>query len=301
MLTIFSTPKPFKGQANIAQRNAIRSWTLLHPDVEVILIGDDEGAAEVAREFHIRHEPQVRRAELGPKYLDFIFNRAQEIARHEVLCYANCDIMLMSDFRRAVERVAAGQKPFLMVGRRWDTDVTELWDFGLPDWEERLRRRALRQGLQRHPTWIDYFVFSRGLYYQKMPPFVIGRPSWDPWIIWYARASQARVIDASLAVVAVHQNHDYSYHPQGARGVSQDELARKNRQLAGGWTHWHTTDSASHVLTPHGVRRRYGAWLVPVDQNLRQLATRVWWSILDLTRPIRHRLGIRRMALGGPK
>ena len=62
MLTIFSTPKPFVGHIDIIQRNAIKSWTLLHPDVEVILFGDEEGAAEVCQEFGIRHEPEVTSA-----------------------------------------------------------------------------------------------------------------------------------------------------------------------------------------------------------------------------------------------
>ena len=67
MLTLFSTAKPFLGHSGIIQRNALQSWKLLHPDVEVILFGDDEGAAEVARELGIRHEPQVDRHPLGIK------------------------------------------------------------------------------------------------------------------------------------------------------------------------------------------------------------------------------------------
>jgi hypothetical protein len=48
MLTFFTTAKPFVGHSGIIQRNALRSWKLLDPDVEVILFGDEEGAAEVS-------------------------------------------------------------------------------------------------------------------------------------------------------------------------------------------------------------------------------------------------------------
>ena len=65
MLPIFSTPKPFNGQGKVIQRNALKSWTLLHPDVEVILFGDEEGAAETCRDLGIHHEPHVRRNEHG--------------------------------------------------------------------------------------------------------------------------------------------------------------------------------------------------------------------------------------------
>jgi len=72
MLTLFSTAKPFHGHNGIIQRNALKSWTLLHPSVEIILFGDDEGAAEVCAEYGLRHEPHVERHESGVKRLNYI-------------------------------------------------------------------------------------------------------------------------------------------------------------------------------------------------------------------------------------
>jgi len=46
VLTFFTTAKPFLGHAKIIQRNALKSWTLVHPDVEVIVFGDEHGSAE---------------------------------------------------------------------------------------------------------------------------------------------------------------------------------------------------------------------------------------------------------------
>src|ERR1700686_122953 len=102
MLMIFATPKPFEGHIDVIQRNAIESWTLLHPDCEVILFGDEPGTAEISRELGIRHIPDVRRSEFGTKRLDYMFARAQESARNDLLCYSNCDIILTQSFRDAV-------------------------------------------------------------------------------------------------------------------------------------------------------------------------------------------------------
>ena len=55
MLTLFAIPKAFRGEFNQIQRNAITSCTLLEPKPEIILLGDDEGTAEVAKEFGVRH------------------------------------------------------------------------------------------------------------------------------------------------------------------------------------------------------------------------------------------------------
>jgi hypothetical protein len=46
MLTFVTTAKPFLRHDSVIQRNALKSWTLLRPDVEVILFGDDAGAAD---------------------------------------------------------------------------------------------------------------------------------------------------------------------------------------------------------------------------------------------------------------
>ena len=295
MLTLFSTPKPFQGHSNVIQRNALRTWTLLRPDVEVILFGDDEGTAEVCRDLGIRHEPQVRRNEHGTKYLNYIFDRANEIARHNILCYANCDIMLTSDFLTALELTSRAHSKFLMIGRRWDTDITELWDFEQADWAHRLRSLALLKGKQNGPSWVDYFCFSRGLYHGKMPPFLIGRHGWDPWLTWFARESMVPLIDASRAVVAVHQNHDYAYLKQGAAALQGNAEAEYNSNLPTGseWRYYTVNASTERVI--HGqLRPNRLAWLGPIQQWVVSKFYSIWFSFLRLTRPLRHPLGLRR-------
>src|SRR4029077_5040800 len=115
IVTLFTTGKAFTGHSGVIQRNALESWKRLPGNVEVILFGDDVGAAEIAKELGLRHEPHVERNRLGSKRVDYLFGRAQEIARHEVLCYCNCDIILLGDFCAALERVRERHKRFLMV------------------------------------------------------------------------------------------------------------------------------------------------------------------------------------------
>ena len=49
--TIFACPKSFNGANAVMQVNAIKSWTLLKPQPENILFGDEEGIAEAAKKF----------------------------------------------------------------------------------------------------------------------------------------------------------------------------------------------------------------------------------------------------------
>ena len=273
------------------QRNALHSWKRLHADVEVILFGDDAGAAEVAGELGIRHEPRVERNRFGSKRIDFMFARAQEIARHEVLCFCNCDIILLPEFCAAVERVRAGHERFLMVGRRWDTLIQEAVDFGDAEWGARLAELAHERGVQQAGWSIDYFAFRRGLY-GEIPAMVIGRIWWDHWLVWKAREAGAAVVDASEVVTAIHQNHDYGYHPAGAAGVWSDEQAKENYRLAGGRWHLRTIDDATHILGAEGERGNLRRLWAPCWRYARPRVMPAWFALLDLTRPVRRALGI---------
>jgi hypothetical protein len=84
-MPVFCAAKAFEGHSGIIQRNALKSWALLHPDVEVILLGDYKGAAEIAAEMGLGHQPHVERNEFGTKRLDSMLWHAQAMARHQLL------------------------------------------------------------------------------------------------------------------------------------------------------------------------------------------------------------------------
>ena len=292
MISFFTTAKPFSGHSRIIQRNALQSWKRLHPDVEVILFGDDPGAAEVSAELGLRHHPEVQCNEYGTKRLGYMFARAQDIARHDLLCYINCDIILFKDFARALARVHAAHSSFLMVGRRWDIDIDHPIDFHEHGVDERLQQLALQKGVLRTPDAVDYFAFPRGLY-EDVPELVVGRIWWDHWLVWKARQLRADVVDVSRQVTAIHQNHGYAYHPAGAKGVWQDEQAFRNYQLAGGKWHLYTIADATHILDTDTEHRNAKRFFAPYWRVLRPKLIPAWFAFLDLSRPVRHFLGLR--------
>jgi hypothetical protein len=271
MITLFTTAKPFRGHSEVIQRNAIGSWRLLHPECEIILFGDDEGAAEIAREFGLCHIPDVARNEHGTPLLNVMFDAAQQIATHSVLCYVNADIILMSDLVAAVRRIPF--RRFLMVGQRWDVDLDQPWDFSQPEWETRMRQQVSSRGSLHPPYGIDYFVFPRG-FWGDMPPFAVGRTAWDNWLIYAARGQEAAVIDATRAVMAVHQNHARVFEGTRWAGTREYPEAKRNLELAGGWPHVFTLRDATWLLTAR--------WLTPAltRQHLRRR-----WQVLPILHP----------------
>ena len=276
MLTFFTTAKPFRGHSAVIQRNALQSWRLLHPEVEVILFGNDEGAAEVCADLGLGYEPHVERHESGMKYLDYMFARAQLIARHKYLCYSNCDIVLMQDFWQAFERTFAWRQRFLLVGQRWDTDVAEPLDFKQAEWAESLQGFAKREGFHQHTDFADFFVFPKGLY-DKVPPLVVGRSAWDAWLIWTAISEGVAAVDCSSFVVPVHT----------------DALAMRNRELSGGGKQLRTIIDSTHRFRKDGNIR----W-APLRRHIPRPAIRKYWqSLLVRSFSWRARLGLQKQTL----
>lgn len=290
MITFFTTAKPFSGHSKVIQRNALASWKSLHPNAEVMLFGNEEGAAETATELGIRYVPNVKRLAQGPKLLASFFDEAQRLARNDLLCYANCDILLTRDFLHAVNVVDMIRGAFLMVGRRWSLEQLEtLQPAG---WEREITERAHREGKLFSGDWIDYFVFRKGFYLDQLPDFVIGRVYWDQWLVWKAKNKGAKLVDASRCVTAIHQNHDYGYQTNGKAGVWSDELSRRNYRLAGGRWHLCTIDDATHVLGPEGLNANIGHKRRVMKRLIRNAKDEVWTAALDWSRPVRRAMKV---------
>jgi len=185
-ITLFTMPKPFTGHIATIQRNALKSWQKLSPQPEIIILGDEEGVAEIAQEYGLRHIPTIATNEYGTPLVSAIFETAQREGSNELMAYVNTDIILFSGFTSTVSRVAEATDTFLMIGRRWDLCIWEELDFIVPSWEETLLNRAYQQGFLHENTGIDYFAFRKGLY-DEILPFAVGRTAWDNWLIWYAK------------------------------------------------------------------------------------------------------------------
>ena len=85
MMTIFTVPRPFKGEFDIIQRNGIKSWTLLEPKCEIILFGNEEGAAKAATELGVKHIAELEINEFGTPMLEDMLAKAKKFASNGIL------------------------------------------------------------------------------------------------------------------------------------------------------------------------------------------------------------------------
>jgi hypothetical protein len=283
VITIFSIPKAFSGPVAAAQSAAVRSWIALG-DVQVALVGDDEGVREAASEAGVGHISGVAHSGQGTPRLDDAFARVDAVAEHSVHCFVNSDIILLDDFLPALRVVRDFAPRTLMVGQTRDLARPAHLDVTVPGWASILREQALREGVLRGTAAIDYFVFDAGLF-RDLPPFLVGRAGFDNWLIWRSRSLGVPVVDVTADVVAVHQTHDYDHLSGGKEQAYLGDEATRNRELAGGKGHLYSICDASHLLRNGrvvrnpwatfraGDRLRRARWKLGLDRPPRPLET----------------------------
>lgn len=204
MLTICSCPKAWRGEIATIQTNAVRSWRRL--GCEVVLIGNDEGVADAAELLGTRHAPEVERNDHGTPLVSSILATIRRTAPTDLVCLVNSDIILTGDVVGAAG-VAARLGQFLLVGERRNAEIGRAIDFD-SDWMREIELLPYKPGRRAR----DYFIFRRDMF-AELPPFAVGRGRWDTFLVGESLACGIPVVDATQAVTAIHQNHDFAHIP----------------------------------------------------------------------------------------
>lgn len=246
LLTIFTVPKPFTNpHITMIQENAINSWVHIGQAVDVLLIGDEDGVIEAAKKYSVRQVKEVVCNKYGTPLISSIFKVAREKSTSPLLAYVNADILLTPDFVRVAQNVIGQFKEFLIVGRRWDLELTKPLSFS-KRWDDQLDM-LVRNKARLHPAGgSDYFIYPR-VCYPEIPDLAIGRAGWDNWMIFEARRRCWPVVDASPSYKVIHQQHDYSHLPGGKPHHHLPE-SDENVRLAGGRHAIYTLQDANWIL-----------------------------------------------------
>jgi len=292
VMTIFTAPKPFTDpHIDIIQRNAIQSWAGLGDGIEVLLMGDEEGMAEVAAEYGVRHLPDVAYSPKGVPLINSMFSLAEEASTSPLFTFVNADILLFPEIVEIAQQVKAQEEAFVLLGQRWDLDVTHLLDFS-EGWPERLRQETLRRGNLHPPGGSDYFVYPRGVW-KATPDLVVGRAGWDNWMIFYAVHQPWPAIDATKDIMIVHQSHGYTHLPDSQPHYGHEETFI-NMELGGGWGNMYMLLDTNMELINDRIRKprpRLIRYLRQLEHFIYPGEKRGWrWGLTRVVRQTRRKI-----------
>ena len=231
-LTLFSTAKPFRGQEEIQQSNAIETWMQIEPRPEIMLYGNEPGVGTIAQRLGAIHHDNVVTLDDVP-LLDSLFSQAQNHASNDYLVYVNADVMVIDGLVEAVQRMAETfTGGFLGICRRWDIQGDEPLDFSR-DWRAAIKEEIADNGELHSTCSSDLFAFKRPLW--DLLPFTVGRPEWDNWIFWKATDSGIPVVDLTPVVITAHAKHKHGPNRvlEAQTFWRTDHLAQRNRKLGG--------------------------------------------------------------------
>jgi hypothetical protein len=283
LVTIFSLPKSFNDSTiSRIQSNAIRSWSLLGPQVDVVLLGKDPGISEFAKSNGFRHDGGGECNEFGTPILSDAFSRVRQLSSAPFLMYCNADVILRGEVVAVVNLLQHDSRfqRFLAFGRRIDMRLNRLVNWNDNDDQSSVDQEGRRSGTKGPVVCKEYFLFPRDLFVD-IHPFAVGRGNWDNWMVAHAKANRIPVINISQRITALHQKHGYSHvHGSQLRCYVTGEEAINNQRLAGG-RNVIRGSSAEWRLTKTDIRPISMSWANPefwldLPKFLRMLIQMPW-------------------------
>jgi hypothetical protein len=231
MITFFTTPKQFKGENIITQKNALRSWKQFSPECEIIVFDKFSDSGDVFNELKVTNITDIKKFsdELPLPLVNEMFNKIQLIANNPICCYINSDIILPENFLEIVVNLHNKlESNYLLVGQRFDLNVNSELDFS-KNWEADFLVKYKNEMELHPPSGSDFFIFPKNQYGKEdIPPFAIGRPVWDNWLIYNGvKRKKLKVVDITNSTIVYHQNHIAAY----GFDKSSDAATISNRNL----------------------------------------------------------------------
>jgi hypothetical protein len=210
MITFWTIPRAFTGEFDAIQRRAITSWLTAVPGSDVVLVGNEHGAAEFGAEMGAVVIPFVAMNKYCTPLVNDAIWRAGQAGKYALTCMISADIVLDDSFAQMIEIICDVTRPFV-VGQRID---------------------VARDGTETlHPACgIDYFVYLRGTL-GDVPPFAVGRTAYDNWLVWNAIQRGLTVIDATNVIDAYHLVHGYPSWDGGKAEMALGDERAENLRL----------------------------------------------------------------------
>lgn len=194
--------------------------------------------------------------------------------------YINGDIIGREDMVETLE-VVRTLGDFLMVGRRTNVAWSESSEFDSAhpdfDFDSHFENGALfRTDAQ------DYFSVTRNaIDWNAIPPFVIGRPGYDNWLVDHIYHNpKVALVDATQTVAVIHQtDHDGNSAHGGSMARSKEDTQYNRRIGKGQWDHGRTshaeweTDRRSGKIVVQNRNKKGTGFYFPNGKKMAYVST----------------------------
>ena len=246
MLAVFTSFKPFTGAAADIQMRSLENWRAVFPDTEIVNF-------ETATDESLPSDLRTVIVDEGKGKVPLFGSMVRWMEANteaNLFLYANGDILFPENLKTYLTLLP--ETPFLLTGQRVDI---------MKDQSQKLHG----------PAGMDYFFFARNVF-SELPDVVMGRGYCDSALVAHCLRQEISVINATEAIVVLHQWHDYT-HAKGGKLSVYEGIAALENMRNNGLRHF-----APHVCdSTHKIKVIDGTWRV-LSQKRSILRKLEWWG-----------------------
>jgi hypothetical protein len=232
-IILISTFKPFNIHYTIQQRNSLESWKRLVCNPTIIIVGNDEGVADICKEYDIIHEPDVKLGPSGVPQFNDIFEKGWKYATEYDICiYINGDIILRNDLCHTLNAFVQKypdyyNKTYLLTARRYDWINFKPIDFNDSNWSNNFLT-LITEGSLSDPHSIDIFIHRKNTL-RFLPESYVGSWNHDTVLLAYACKYFDITINISKTCLIYHQEDKFwinnkAYDRKENRPIKEEEI-----------------------------------------------------------------------------
>ena len=211
LVTMFTTLKDVGVRTELHKRT-LSNWAALSPGIQPVLFVPQPDVqtsrwVDLAGEsgWDVRATSDLNK---GIPILTAMFKQILNESITPFVGFANGDILFDHSIIETLQELSAikdvEQESIMIVGKRQNVNITQ-YDLGSGENMTKLHQADLRA--KEYVGYAqDYFIISRkGLPWEKIPDFVIGRNGYDNWLVIEAQVWNTTLIDATQTIMALHQ------------------------------------------------------------------------------------------------
>lgn len=250
-VVIISTFKPLIPEFIVEHTNSLQSWKRLRCKPKIVIIGDDQGVAELCANARVIHHPYVKKNNYGTPMINSIFEEGWKYVKDDDICvFVNGDIILTDSLCDTLDAFV-NNFPDYAKRTYFMTAVRNNWyNFTALDFNDAGLKSIPEKNLKRErPDGIDLFIHRKGTYL-NIPDSGIAKFAYDTWLLLYAIDQFELCIDITETCQIIHHMGKwYQDNKACNRGVQSQELKENSQKLNGINCHYVTKLKKPAIIT----------------------------------------------------
>ncbi|XP_050398424.1 uncharacterized protein LOC126816198 [Patella vulgata] len=241
LLVLFTTWKMDPDKTTV-HTNTFLNWKKFKPHVQPVVFSNESAVIAQAIEYGWKYLPLLHMSPYNVPILKYMYIQIKHKYRSRFYAYVNSDILFDDGLIKTITAVNSApslpkNEPLLIIGQR-----TNVLNVTLAESSTFQKLHSISKRGQLFATNAeDYFITDHSFPWETIPELAIGLPTYDNWLVLFARTGNMTVIDCTATMLAVHQttkkgNKESHSHDHNNYNLEVINKVYKTVDYGGGYT-----------------------------------------------------------------